>query len=96
MNEYRRFIDWRKEQDTLITGSFNFIEAPGSIVAFVRKLEDTEMLCVFNTSENSQTWEYQIDDDSMKAEEVNHNLSYSDGKFEIAPYGYGFFSLKNK
>ncbi len=92
LNEYKRFIAWRKGQDILLTGAFEFVEADGDILAYMRSLDDKKMLCVFNTSDSPASWNYDVD--GLEAmEEVNHNASYDGKGFELAPYGYGFFRL---
>ncbi len=43
----RHFLQWRKQQPTLLKGDIHFIDAPEGLLAFVREYEQEKLLCVF-------------------------------------------------
>ncbi|UAL42023.1 alpha-glucosidase family protein [Shewanella inventionis] len=48
LNSYRHFLAWRKQQDVLIEGDINFIDAGQNVLAFIRTLGAQRMLVLFN------------------------------------------------
>lgn len=54
LNQTRDFIKWRKTQPLLQVGEIEFIETQSDhIIGFKRILDDKEMLCLFNLSEEN-------------------------------------------
>lgn len=50
LNEWRRFLRWRKEHLALRCGALALREAPDPLVIFERRCNDESLLCVFNVS----------------------------------------------
>jgi alpha-glucosidase len=48
---YRHAIAFRKEHKSLIKGSLELIDAPDTVLAFIRSDDSENLLCVFNMSE---------------------------------------------
>jgi alpha-glucosidase len=48
LNRVRSFLAWRKDQPALIGGSIRFLDAPETVVAFVREAEGQRILALFN------------------------------------------------
>ena len=56
LNAARAFLRWRKSQPALVLGSIRFLDAPPSILAFVREHEGSRMLVAFNLGQASVEW----------------------------------------
>ncbi len=56
LNAARAFLQWRKTQPALVLGSIRFLDAPPSILAFVREHEGSRMLVAFNLGQASVEW----------------------------------------
>ena len=48
---YRRILNWRKTQPTLITGDIAFLDAAEPVLAYTRSLNGETLVAVFNLSE---------------------------------------------
>jgi alpha-glucosidase len=47
----RRFLNWRRDRAELRRGSLELLDAPEPLFAFVRRLGDQALLCVFNVGD---------------------------------------------
>ena len=56
LNAARAFLQWRKTQPALVLGSIRFLDAPPSILAFVREHEGRRMLVAFNLGPAGVEW----------------------------------------
>ena len=56
LNAARAFLQWRKAQPALVLGSIRFLDAPPSILAFVREHDGVRMLVAFNLSASAIDW----------------------------------------
>ncbi|WP_254776692.1 alpha-glucosidase family protein [Lysobacter sp. cf310] len=54
LHGFRRFLAWRREQPALRLGEIEFRETADPVLAFTRRLEDEELLLVFNLSSQPQ------------------------------------------
>lgn len=52
----RKFLAWRKAQKVLIGGSIQFLGSNESILAFERSHDNETILCLFNLSDEEQTY----------------------------------------
>ena len=52
----RRFLQWRRTQPALRTGSITFLDAPEPVLAFVREQDAARVLVVFNLSAAPVEW----------------------------------------
>ena len=48
LNRIRQFVHWRRTQPCLLRGEQHMLDAPGEVVAFVRKLDGKAQVCAFN------------------------------------------------
>jgi alpha-glucosidase len=53
----RKVLALRNRHEALLIGSMQVIETPADILAFERRSADQRLLCVFNLSRESRTWE---------------------------------------
>jgi alpha-glucosidase len=56
LNAARAFLHWRKSQPALVLGSIRFLDAPASILAFVREHAGQRLLVAFNLSASPVAW----------------------------------------
>lgn len=54
LHSYRSTIEFRKNNDALLTGSTAFLDLPEPILAFHRMSKDQKLTCVFNLSETAR------------------------------------------
>ncbi|QUS58259.1 alpha-glucosidase [Pseudovibrio brasiliensis] len=54
LHSYRSTIEFRKNNDALLTGSTAFLDLPEPILAFHRMTKDQKLTCVFNLSETAR------------------------------------------
>ena len=52
----RRFLQWRRTQPALRTGSIAFLETPEPVLAFIREQDGMRVLVVFNLSASPVNW----------------------------------------
>jgi len=52
----RKFISVRRASQALLIGEIEFLSSPDGIIAFRRKADRDELICVFNISTKAQTW----------------------------------------
>ena len=57
LNAVRAFLQWRKAQPALVTGSIAFLDAPEPVLAFVREHDGQRMLVAFNLSADAVAWQ---------------------------------------
>ncbi len=95
LNDYRRFIEWRKSCDALRIGDIELIDSPDTIAAYLRTYEDEAVLCIFNANENEESWEVPKEYEEFSfIEKISHNALVNNGKIKFEPYGYAFFTRK--
>jgi len=56
LNAARAFLHWRKSQPALVSGSIHFLDAPASVLAFVREHEGQRLFVAFNLSADPVEW----------------------------------------
>ena len=56
LNAVRAFLRWRRTRPVLVAGSIRFLDAPASILAFVREPAGERVLVAFNLSGSSIEW----------------------------------------
>lgn len=59
LNAYRRFIEWRKGHPALIHGTMQVLDVQPPCFAFLRTVEQQQMLLVFNLSNDRADWRLQ-------------------------------------
>lgn len=50
------FLQWRKTQPPLVSGTLEFVETSESLVAWVREAQGQKVLCVFNLTNHEQNY----------------------------------------
>ncbi|SFT95969.1 alpha-glucosidase family protein [Mesorhizobium sp. YR577] len=53
---YRAVLAFRREHPTLASGSIEFLDAEGDVLAFLREAGNEKLLCVFNFAEGPAVW----------------------------------------
>ncbi len=66
---YQRFLNWRKDQTTLIKGSIEFVRGNDQVLMFIREVGGERMLCCFNLSNRAQT--IQLDHAAFNAHDIS-------------------------
>ncbi len=54
LNQFRKFLVWRKEHPALIRGAISFVKTDEPVLAFHRTVKDEKILVVLNLSSTSQ------------------------------------------
>ncbi len=60
LNAYRQFLQWRREHTPLIQGEIKFIDAPESILAFIREAEGIRYFICFNLSDKCTEYRFSL------------------------------------
>ncbi len=92
LNEYRKFIKWRKNTKAIVTGDINLIESPKSIIAYERTSKESKtVFCIFNSSDNKKKWTIPTKYTQYKyISDISHNSIKNKDIIELRPYGYAF------
>lgn len=61
LNHYRAALDLRRNNVALISGGFEFLESPDTILAFTRIADGKKLLCVFNFGPSEVEYELSTD-----------------------------------
>lgn len=100
LNHFRFFLKWRNRQPALKYGSVEVIEAGDSILSFLRKTPDQELLCVFNLSEQTHSYlislRYgkEIVGSNIRSFPAT-NLGNGQRTVEMKPFGFGIFERES-
>jgi alpha-glucosidase len=90
----RQMIALRKSSPALTLGDIEFLETEGPVLAFVRRLQDEAVACVFNLSDEPQFVELpQVEGGAL------HPLRAADadlrgGSLGLAPYAAAFVAIR--
>ncbi|XHU95199.1 MAG: alpha-glucosidase [cyanobacterium endosymbiont of Rhopalodia gibba] len=100
LNYFRFFLKWRNRQPALKYGSVELIEAGDSILSFLRKTPDQELLCVFNISEqtNSYLISFRYGKEIVGSNLISFpatNLGNGQRTLEMEPFGFGIFERES-
>lgn len=57
LNTWRRLLHWRKKQPALEAGDFDILDTEEPIFAFVREYAEQRLLCIFNLSNESVSYD---------------------------------------
>ncbi len=88
----RTFLHWRREQSALLTGSIRFLEAEAPLLAFIREAGEQRLLCVFNLSEATRTFEAPSEVEALPASGFATNVD--DRRITLSGYGAFFGQLE--
>ena len=86
INAYRSLLKLRKEYPELITGTTRFIDCPEPILAFTR---NDAVLCVFNLSKNTVTYECP----NLVTELFAESVTFIGASLTIGPNGFAWLRL---
>lgn len=87
LNFTRRLLHWHKEHEILREAVLNFINTDNDkLLAFTR---DDQMLCVFNLSEDDQSFKT----DAKITESFSESVDIQDGTINMAAYGFAICTL---
>lgn len=56
LQQYKRFLNWRRQQPALIDGSIRFLDSAEPVLAFARSHGDQTLLCIFNLAAEPQSF----------------------------------------
>jgi alpha-glucosidase len=90
LNGYRQFMRWRKQQPALRLGSIKFMNAPESVLLFVREYEGRRMLVAFNLAAQAVQCEINTPEPITPLEGHGFSPSTIDNQLLELP-GYGVF-----
>jgi alpha-glucosidase len=92
LNTCRRFLAWRRQHDALRAGSIRFVDAPDSVIAFVREYQKQCILAAFNLSPDPTS----IPVPSNVRSLTGHGFTeaFSQGQIALPPYGAFFGSME--
>ena len=93
LNAARAFLQWRKAQHALVLGSIRFLDAPPSILAFVREHEGERVLVAFNLSASSVDWRAPEGMAFLQAPGVGA-AELRDGNLRFPPRGAAYAALR--
>jgi alpha-glucosidase len=93
LNAARAFLRWRKLQPALVLGSIRFLDAPESILAFVREHGGQRMLVAFNLSPERIEWRAPEGIALLDAPGVD-TATLRDGALHFPPHGAAFAGLQ--
>lgn len=94
LNKYRAFIAWRKNTETIRTGDIEILETDEGILAYKRTQDDNEILCVFNPTEEPQSWTIPEAGQYDAITDVGHHYELDAATLKLAPYGYIFLNRR--
>ncbi|WP_283148773.1 alpha-glucosidase family protein [Silvimonas soli] len=93
LNDYRRFIAWRKTQGALCQGNLTLLPAHEQVLAFVRQAGDERLLCALNLSDKPAS--YALPAGVQATDLIGHGFTgqISNGQIELAPLQACFASV---
>ncbi|MCF1741544.1 alpha-glucosidase family protein [Paradevosia shaoguanensis] len=89
LNFYRQLIAWRKQQDALVSGDITFFKTAEPILAFRRKSEDGDVVCIFNLSPNALN--VTVRGASVGPDEISQNAEFDREQLSLGPNGFAYF-----
>ena len=92
LNAVRAFLRWRKTQQALVTGSIRFLDAPASVLAFVREQDGQRLLVAFNLSADRVSWQSPAIATMLDAPGVAAAV-VGDAGLELPPHGVAYAVL---
>ena len=92
LNAVRAFLRWRRTRPVLVAGSIRFLDAPASILAFVREHAGERVLVAFNLSGSSIEWTPRRDIALLDVPGIEAAVLH-DGCLQFPPRGAAFARL---
>lgn len=84
---YRAMLAFRKAHPALIKGGIRVLDAAESVLAFARKNEDEELLCVFNMSSEPAEFEIPANMAPHSLEAPGVTAVPFEGRIQLVPFG---------
>lgn len=95
LNAFKKFLIWRKEHPVILHGDIEFIESPGTIIAYKRRNENTEIKVYINLSDTKQSMTLSTLGESEVCAEFGATPATLDGNtIQFSPYSV-FLTEKN-
>jgi alpha-glucosidase len=94
LHAFRRLMNWRKSQPTLITGDIEFLAATNSVLAFLRVTKEERVLVAFNLSK--QPTEIALPGIGSGTPLEGHGLptgTFAAGKLSLPSHGVAFLKV---
>lgn len=89
LNFYKKFLEWRHNQQTLTEGDIEFIEGtPKDLLVLKRSYKRQSIIACFNLSPNEVEWTLP---DKKLQQEIQLNTSQTGNLVHFNAYGFGYF-----
>jgi alpha-glucosidase len=90
---YKNYIAIRKAREALRTGSIDILPAGGDVLAFARKAEGEELICVFNFGADDAEWPLPAGAKAKPVENSDLRASLSGGRVKLGGGGAIYLSV---
>lgn len=94
LNNYRRFIAWRKKSDILRLGDIELLESPSALFVFKRHYKGKTMFCAFNMANDVHELFLEDGVERTLIPEISNGIDIQDNKIAFKRYSYAFFYEK--
>jgi alpha-glucosidase len=91
LNNYRRFIAWRKSSDILRLGDIELLESPSALFVFRRRYKGKTIFCVFNMANEDQELFLEDGIERTLIPEISNGIDIEENKIVFNRYSYAFF-----
>jgi len=93
LQDYRRFLAWRRRQPALVHGSLTPLDLPAPLVGFIRETDGQRLLAVFNLSRESAVAELSRIGSILPVRGSGFAAQHEDGFARLPPFGALFGEL---
>ena len=92
LNYYRYFLKWRNQQQPLLRGDIEFLEANDNLLVIKRDYQGDTLIGCFNLTDQPIEWQPLPSLEPVQLGELDLGLTVlSNGYCLIQPYGFGYF-----
>jgi alpha-glucosidase len=91
LNNYRRFIAWRKKSDILRLGDIELLESPSALFVFKRHYKGKTIFCAFNMVNDLQELFLEDGVERTLIPEISNGIDIQGNKIAFKRYSYAFF-----
>jgi alpha-glucosidase len=93
LNTWRKLMHWRKQQPALIAGDFKALDTEEPILAFMREYAEQNLLCVFNLSNESVSYQLPKQHEYFPETSLGFNFELQQNLIKLPCYGVFFANL---
>lgn len=94
LNQYRRLIQWRKQQPALRQGDLTLLDTAAPLLAFTRRCDEQHLLCLFNLSPQPTYYDLSDYSDPVEADNSVFMSRRYDNTLEIPSFGVFFGNIR--